>query len=100
MHLQLACACTTAAHVDAACRPGASPTSSPAAHPRAPPSPQYSEEDINFDGKPDIITFSASVQSKVPIHGVQALLQFHYSFSVGGHSAFLFRTFYYFSVAI
>ncbi|KAG1679701.1 hypothetical protein FOA52_006220, partial [Chlamydomonas sp. UWO 241] len=45
-----------------------------------PASVQYAEEDINFDGKPDIIMFSASVQSNVPIHGVQALLQFHYSF--------------------
>lgn len=43
---------------------------------------QHGEEDINFDGKPDVISFVANVQSDAPIHGVKALLQFHYSFDV------------------
>ncbi|GIL45719.1 hypothetical protein Vafri_2888 [Volvox africanus] len=45
----------------------------------APASVQVSEEDLNYDGKPDIINFSASIASSFPIHSVKALLQFKYS---------------------
>lgn len=43
---------------------------------------QAGEEDINNDGKVDIISFSAAVAKDFPIHSVKALLQFHYSISV------------------
>lgn len=43
---------------------------------------QASEEDINFDGKPDVIEFVASIQGDTPVYGVKALLQFHYKFHV------------------
>lgn len=42
---------------------------------------QAGEEDINNDGKVDIISFSAAVAKDFPIHSVKALLQFHYSIS-------------------
>lgn len=42
---------------------------------------QVSEEDLNYDDKPDVITLVAKVQGSTPIYGVKALLQFHYSFS-------------------
>ncbi|GLC34480.1 hypothetical protein PLESTM_000203300 [Pleodorina starrii] len=45
----------------------------------APASVQVSDEDLNNDGKPDIINFRASVASSFPIHSVKALLQFTYS---------------------
>ncbi len=45
---------------------------------------QVGEEDFNDDQVPDMITFTASVQGDMPIHGVKALLQFTYSFDVSG----------------
>lgn len=43
---------------------------------------QVGEEDINFDGKPDVVDFMATVQNDAPVYGVKALLQFRYSFEV------------------
>lgn len=43
---------------------------------------QAGEEDINFDGKPDVITFIANLQSSQPVYGIKALVQFTYSFNV------------------
>jgi hypothetical protein len=45
---------------------------------------QVGEEDINYDGKPDVIEFSARIQSDIPVYAVRALLQFSYFFDVGG----------------
>ncbi|MEW5302682.1 MAG: hypothetical protein WDW36_005441 [Sanguina aurantia] len=39
---------------------------------------QASEQDLNFDGKPDIIEFTATVAGAYPVYGVKALLQFTY----------------------
>ncbi|WIA35027.1 hypothetical protein OEZ86_003518 [Tetradesmus obliquus] len=40
---------------------------------------QVGEEDYNFDGKPDMIRFVASVQSPIPVHSMKLLLQFSYA---------------------
>lgn len=42
---------------------------------------QYGEEDWNFDGKPDVLQFSFSVQAPVPIFSVKALVQVTYSYN-------------------
>ena len=44
--------------------------------------PKVAEEDINFDGKPDILKVSASIQSNTPVYGIKALFQFTYQFNV------------------
>lgn len=44
---------------------------------------QVSEQDLNFDGKPDIIEFTATVAGANPVYGVKALLQFTYVLKVG-----------------
>jgi hypothetical protein len=43
---------------------------------------QATEEDVNFDGKPDVITVVVRVASNAPVHSVKALLQFKYAFTV------------------
>ena len=48
----------------------------------APASVQVAEEDFNHDGKPDLITFTANIQSKFPIQGIRALFQFQYQYTV------------------
>jgi hypothetical protein len=45
---------------------------------------QVAEHDYNFDGKPDAITFEASMSAPFAIHSIKALLQFRYSFEVSG----------------
>lgn len=48
---------------------------------------QSGEEDMNFDGKPDMIRFIATAQSAVPVYGVKLLLQFRYQLKVRMHPA-------------
>ena len=43
---------------------------------------QAGEEDVNFDGKPDVINFVANLHSDQPVYGIKALVQFTYSFNV------------------
>lgn len=43
---------------------------------------QGAEQDTNFDGKPDSIHFTATVQSPAPVYGVKLLLQFSYQLQV------------------
>lgn len=52
-----------------------------ASNPRA---AQAGEEDWNFDGKPEVIRFTARVSSAQPIHSVKLLLQFTYTLQVRG----------------
>ncbi|KXZ47076.1 hypothetical protein GPECTOR_38g313 [Gonium pectorale] len=40
------------------------------------------EEDLNNDGKPDVILFKAAVAAMFPVHSVKALLQFQYSLTL------------------
>ncbi len=51
-----------------------------------PPPGQASEDDLNGDGKADVITISARVQAAAPVYGVKALLQFTYKLRVRGRS--------------
>lgn len=48
----------------------------------APATVEAAEVDFNGDGKPDVITFTANINSGFPIHGVRALLQFQYQYTV------------------
>lgn len=43
---------------------------------------QVGEEDANHDGKPDLIRFVLTAQSRVPVHSVKLLLQMSYSLQV------------------
>lgn len=43
---------------------------------------QVGEEDYNFDGKPDMIRFTARIASAMPVHSVKLLLQFNYTLKV------------------
>ena len=45
---------------------------------------QVSEEDYNYDGKPDAINFVADVSGLYPIYSVKALVQFTYQAEVRG----------------
>ncbi len=44
---------------------------------------QVTEEDYNFDGKPDQIRFRATVQSLQQVYSAKLLLQFSYQLQVG-----------------
>lgn len=44
------------------------------------------EEDYNFDGKPELIRFTITAQSRFPVNSFKMLLQFSYALQVGGHT--------------
>lgn len=52
---------------------------------------QVGEEDYNQDGKPELIRFTATAQSRYPVTSFKLLLQFSYALQVGsmGQSAIL-----------
>lgn len=54
------------------------------AHARTRVYTQATEQDFNFDDKPDRIRFTASVQGTTPIHAVKALVQLQYTIMVRG----------------
>jgi hypothetical protein len=41
------------------------------------------EEDYNFDGKPELIRFAITAQSRFPVNSFKMLLQFSYTLQVG-----------------
>lgn len=48
---------------------------------------QVGEEDYNQDGKPELIRFTATAQSRYPVHGLKMLLQFSYVLQVSTSSS-------------
>jgi hypothetical protein len=44
---------------------------------------QVGEEDYNQDGKPELIRFTATAQSRYPVNSFRLLLQFSYVLQVG-----------------
>ena len=46
---------------------------------------QVGEEDYNQDGKPELIRFTATAQSRYPVSGFKLLLQFSYVLKVSAH---------------
>jgi hypothetical protein len=51
-------------------------------HDHSPTGTQVGEIDQNFDGKPDLIHFTARVATTAPIHSVKLLLQLTYTLQV------------------
>jgi hypothetical protein len=50
--------------------------------PRAISAAQVGEEDYNQDGKPELIRFTATAQSRYPVNSFKLLLQFSYTLQV------------------
>ena len=48
----------------------------------APANVQVAQDDFNLDGKPDMITLTANIQSSFPVQGIRALIQFNYQYTV------------------
>lgn len=44
------------------------------------------EEDYNFDGKPELIRFTITAQTRFPVNSFKMLLQFSYALQVSAHT--------------